>query len=145
MTILSDFFIATPEELSALDVNKSPGLYLPSMLASDVGIDQIRELSAILYAEVTGGPRFLPNWPPPGPPNDEVCILPIPLVIAHVLAEADDWYLAELAGAWDEATGWSAHGVSPDLVASLVREMAALARNAKETGRGVYVWLCESL
>jgi hypothetical protein len=72
-------------------------------------------------------------------------VIRIPDAIPEELAESDDQKLKEWASAWDEAVGCSAHGAAPDLVAALVRGMAALAREAEATGRVMYVWLCESL
>jgi hypothetical protein len=142
MYLLSDFFIVTPEEAAALDVRSGP---LPdsTTVPGIVSIQDIRELAAILFGYLTKGPSLMPDWPTPGMTEDDAWAIPIPPQIPYALAYVDDRQLGEWASAWDEAMGWTANGVSPDLAASLVTWMAELARQAEETGRVMYVWLCE--
>ena len=64
MYLLSDFFIATQEEAEQLDVEQSPVLSLPTVLARGVGFNELMSLDLIIFGLHSREPLFSPRTPP---------------------------------------------------------------------------------
>ena len=144
MTMLSDFFIATPSEVEGLDLNMSPGLDLPSMLGSGLDVRHLRGLCAACSAQETGKGQHLALLP-----NEECaavgfpCILKLPEAAVHVLSIGDPEVHAAIARTWAESSGLEAEDIPLSEFESLVQELVLMARDATLTGKNLYVWLCE--
>jgi len=54
-----------------------------------------------------------------------------------------DIHRGECAEEWASLEGWDAHGVTPEHAVAMFMDVANLAQQAVESGRGMYLWQCE--
>ena len=144
MYLLSDFFIATPEDLAARDWSKSPVLTLPTVLARGVDFGKVLWLNAILFGAFDD------------PQMKTVAQLAMRVHLPHVPSDMPQWHdtVGRLAGLceaqrqrcaeqWASLEGWDAHGVTAEQARAMFLHLANLAQQAVESDRGMYLWQAE--
>jgi hypothetical protein len=144
MRLLSDFFIATKEEVHAFDFWKSPVLCFPTVMGR--GVDggaewQLEGIVAGLYwerPEVWESARM--EWTRR---ESYPAIVNVTRFIVDMLAEADEPVLEAWAEAWALTTEWIHDGVTPERTREITMGLGRLARQARRSGREMYLWLCE--
>jgi hypothetical protein len=142
MSLLSDFFIATPEELRLLDLTRSPVLSLPTVLARGVDGGDLFVLESLVDGSLWRDPwtneGALQAWEAwdsyPGALEVQQCVV-------RALARAGSQLLEMWGLAWYLNTRCKIDEPTERRMATLVVEMGQLARQAVATGRDMYVWL----
>jgi hypothetical protein len=143
MAILSDFFVATPEQATRY-ANRSDepdgGAEITAMLqpASYTGFTtlHIGMLWAILEGVAWDRKRFMLEniW---FSAEGEAWLNRFPPELTRLLADASADQLAAALVKW---AGTAEVDYSPDALAPVLKEIAALAKTAAETNTSVYLW-----
>lgn len=137
MGILSDFFIAdgsiVPDYQGGEAVDRSDKYQLKGITPL-----QAAQLLAVLRGQeyVVGMVR---EFKLVSPEEAEEWTMSVPQDMVHALAQIQGDQTAEIAAQFARATSeeleWSPNDFEP-----IVRELAALARRAMETGKSMYLW-----
>lgn len=146
MGLLTEYFSATSDDDAAavLELPGGPlGLRPAPTVVSGNGIEPTVHLGS-LEEILTGRPfeDYLPALPQPVAHVEtyEVMVTPAPRSTTVALAALAPQDLARAAGAWSETE--ELLGADPEALADLLRDLAALAREADERGGAVYCWVC---
>jgi hypothetical protein len=144
MYLLSDFFVASPDELKDFDSTKSPVLCFPTALARGADYHAL----FWLFRLIADG-WWRDSTPVPdeqlGPAEEagNPSLLRVPDRVVEKLAAANDDQLAEWAAAWAAARDWLEAGYPPGKLPLLLKDLSKLGREAKAVGRRMYVWICQ--
>jgi hypothetical protein len=124
--LLTDFFLASSEELSLLDLKHGPGGTLPTVQAK--GFDPVELLS--LEARMTGASEPAVSQPLVREQPDAM-VVALGAAFRDALAAIDEAAMERFGEEWllsaDEAR--------------ILSEVADLARRGRRGGKGLYVWL----
>jgi hypothetical protein len=146
--ILTDFFVATDDDIDDALVEEGPADRFPTVEAKTIDDVKITSLNAIATGrsyDVDDGSfdRIYPETPlirDGGEEGPWVFRLPTPLLSA--LSGADAARLTEINEAWAQTEEWALDGVTdPEETRQLVNDVARLARDAQTAEKGVYLWL----
>ncbi len=141
MGLLSDFFIATPEEVRRLDLHRSPADRLPGFQAK--GIDPVK--LAILESCVEGAPleahpESLEQMMVRDAGEDGPWVMKIPAHVMKGLAGATPQQLRQWAQGLAETEEWGFDSGAAKEASRVLKAVAKLAREAEAKGRRLYVW-----
>jgi hypothetical protein len=141
--MLTDFFIATPAEVQALDIAHGPsanGQCLRAKRTDPVKIIQLQcciegvpfeqRLPLLDEMMVRDGGEEGP-W-----------IFRLPDVLQSRLASASQQEIQQFGRAWAATEEWTRDGGTPDLIVPFLGEIAQLASQATAQQRSVFVWMC---
>ena len=140
MGILSDFFLATPDQLSQLDISRGPVTTLPTVQARRIDLVKLATLQEVIeqsasFGELVGALDSSMEGDEDGP-----WVVPVSQSIVSALATANDDELAQFATAWAETDEWIADGgTAPDLQL-LLTQLSRLARQTT-TERFLFMWI----
>ena len=141
MSLLSDFYIASPENAIRYDTDRG----LPEFERAefnDLTYDELANLWAVLQNSeptpdhskafdsvlvVDGGARLINRFP-----SEFVALL----------AVLDESSASAAATKWVQTGELAYMGCSPSDVMPIINAASRLARNAQESGKGVYLWMC---
>ena len=144
MSILTEFFVASPDRALEVSGSGPEGAGRPALLATS--IDPVR-LSA-LHEVVTGtsGAADLTEdgvlGPELGPPDaDGPWLLPFLPDAVAALAAVTDEDLAEVTRGWGVTEDMEDLGVDPDDLLGITTSLRDLARAARRDGLGLYLWM----
>ncbi|WP_432994147.1 hypothetical protein [Dactylosporangium sp. CA-233914] len=145
MGVLTDYFAAASDERAAAVLGTSGGPYdaglaLPVVEAK--GIDPVVHLgtleellTGVPYAEIVEGPR---SGHCAGSAEGDDIVLAVTDELQRALAQAPPDGFASVAEAWARHVPYA----DPVFLADFLRELAALARAARERGDRLYCWIC---
>jgi len=138
MGILADFFVCSAADALLYETFLQEGP-LPAERFRRVESGGITSLELEMLWAIAAGEEWEPGpfeLEDLGEPGDAwLCRFPEPFVA--LLAEATEEQVRALA------VGWAATeeiASSPEQIAPLVRDLSALARHGRESGRGLYLW-----
>ena len=139
--MLTDFFLATPDQLTELDSLPGPTGTLPTVQARRVDLVKLATLQELIehaepFDELVDALDSSMKGDEDGP-----WILPVPHTIVSALAAADDDRLAQLAAAWADTDEWIADGGTARDLRLLLVQLSQLARQTT-TGKTLWVWIC---
>ncbi len=141
MGILTDFFIATPDELANLEDASSPAQQLQGILAKRVDQVKIAKLDGILrgvpFTDSLRSLELIKEASEDGPWTTT-----IPPQLTAALAALTDDQAVLTAQQWATAEEFAADLWTPADVADFLSQLRALARSAVATRREMYHWLC---
>lgn len=126
MGLLTDFFVAAPDELSLLDLSRGPAGVFPTVQAK--GFDPL-ELST-LEAQLTGVGESAVAQPIVAE-TDEAWVLELGSQFTAVISTMDDAQMERFAEEWmlsEEET-------------AILSDVSALAGSSVAEGRQLYVWI----
>lgn len=155
--VLSDFFVATDDELRDFEPGKQPRLSMPMIWGRLGHIDQLMELHDIVLGIWTPETAFMYDGGLETLPGklvtderavsiltgveDELVLSLCPRMV-EALAEAEVRQLMEYALKWWSEPDWRKVRMNRDDMFGLLMELVTLARHAVRTDRRMYVWLC---
>lgn len=155
MGVLFDYFSAASDEAAASAISLLGGPGAPSAGTSAAssfdtvpvkGIDpvvQLGTLEALLtgreYEQVMAGPRA--GHVLAAQDGGERLVVTLTDELQAALADAGDTQLAAVAAPWSQTEEFFGHG-DPQILAGLLRELAALARRARGKDERLYCWVC---
>jgi hypothetical protein len=156
--VLFDYYSAGSDEAAAgvIDLPGGPGaaasglVPAPAGLAFDVvpvkGIDplvQMGTLEGLLtgrgYEAIVAGPRAGQILASKG--GGERMVVTLTDELQAALASADERQLGSVAVPWCQTDEFFGQG-DPELLAGWLRELAGLARRARDGGKRLYCWVC---
>jgi hypothetical protein len=139
MGILTDFFIATPQEALAADLRLGPASKFPTAQLKSVEIVKVLQLDAILGDHELDFDRVMPlgEKTTEGP-----WLFQLPPALVDQLAALSDIESVEVARRWAETPEWAAEpGPSRAAASTALREIRAIARRARADEKPVLLWL----
>jgi hypothetical protein len=141
-TVLSDFFIASPEQYENYRFPTHPMHCFPTVFGKGVDLTRLLQLECIIGEGPPLGHPML--WHPKfiqGRLEMIPCVASASPALTDWLAEANVNLLLGCASAWAALGVWP-DGTTGSSVFALLKGVARLARQAKATGCGLYLWLC---
>lgn len=136
--MLTDFFIATPEEALAADLRLGPASRFPTAQLKSVDIVKVLQLDAILGAHELDFKRMRPlgEKTTEGP-----WLFQLPSTLVDQLVALSDAQSIEVARRWAETPEWAAEpGPSQAAARSALTELRALAPRARASGKPILLW-----
>lgn len=140
--MLTDFFIATPAEVEALDIARGPsanGQCLRAKRTDPVKIVQLQcciegvpfeqRLPLLDEMMMRGGEE--------GP-----WIFRVPNTLQSRLASASEQDIRQFGRAWAATEEWTRDGGTPENIVPFLQEIARLASQATAQQRSVFIWMC---
>lgn len=140
MGILSDFFMATPDQLNQLDISRGPATTLPTVQARRIDHVKLAHLQGMMeqstnFVELVGALDSSTKGDEDGP-----WVLPVPQSIVSALAVANDDRLAQFATAWADTDEWIADGGTSQDLYRLLAQLSHLVRQT-ESESSLFVWI----
>lgn len=139
---LSNFFIASPEELRLLDWGQTPLFTLPSIMGHGLSCSDVCLVQSIVDGSfreqpVTSAavPGICSAW------HYYPSVLQVRADVVEALSKAEGEQLARWAETWAAESDWRGVDFTPDRIAQLVSALARLARLVNKAGCGMYLWL----
>jgi hypothetical protein len=142
MSVLTDFFVASPSEVQSMEVDQSPVGRFPGLQAKRTEVVMIVQLQCIV-----DGSRFedhlgeLDALFVRSETDDGPWIVRIPESLFAFLWSADADAVRVIGTRWAQTEEWKASGGTPDDIVSFLGQICELARVAKSGGKGLYVWM----
>ena len=140
MGILSDFFLATPDQLSQLDISRGPAATLPTVQARRVDQVKLASLQGLIEQSTDFGELVSALDSSTRGDEDGPWVAPVPQSIVSALAAADDVDLARLATAWANTDEWIADGGTALDLQRFLTQLSQLARQTT-AGKSLLVWI----
>ena len=142
MSLLSDFFVATTDEVCALDLRRSPMLSLPTVMGRGLSCPDIGQLESIVYGSLPEAPKdeepcetYYLRW------RQDFALRIVRPAVVEALAGADEALLAEWARTWASVNRLRGDDFTPERIGRLVSRIGRLARQAGKPDCGMFVWL----
>ena len=140
MGLLSDFFIATPEHVSGLDVESSPLDRFPGFNCKGVEIVKILTLLSLVDgSDVMKNIGNIDSYF--AKQGEESWIVEVPHAITERLSSVNDSELQTLARDWTHTDEWQLEEASVDDVLLILTEMAKLSTVAIQSEQSLYLWI----
>jgi len=155
MGVLFDYFSAESDETAAstIDLLGGPGAQqagtpddVPFDTVSVKGIDpvvQLGTLEALLtgrdYGQIVAGPRAGNSLAVRD--GGERVVVTLTDELQDALADSNDGQLTSVAVPWSQTEEFWGRG-DPQVLTSLLHELAGLARRARSKGQRLYCWIC---
>ncbi|MHA7132831.1 hypothetical protein [Oerskovia turbata] len=141
MSILTEFFVATPAQALALAGTGPEGSGLPTLLATSIDPVRLSALHEVLTGAADGGEDDVlgPELGPTDP--DGPWLLPFRPDAVTALAAIPDQGLPEAARAWGASEDMEDLGVDPVDLLDITASLRDLARAAGRDGHGLYLWI----
>jgi len=143
MSLLSDFFVATPAAMQAFAAEQSPVNSFPTLQAGAVEAVKLVTLQCIIdgssfeeHADKLDALIVRSADEDEGP-----WVLTVPDVVVAALAQANEKQIAQYGSAWAATEEWELDGVEPDEIIDLLKQLAPLARLAAQEGKKMYLWV----
>jgi hypothetical protein len=140
--MLTDFFIATPAEVQALDITQSPATSVRCLRAKRTDPVKIVQLMCC----IDGVPfkerlplldtMFVRDAGEEGP-----WILRLPEVLESQLATASKDELDRFGKSWAATEEWTRDGGTPQIIVPFLAAIAQFAVEARAQQRSVYIWM----
>ncbi len=142
MSILSDFFVATPGDAQEADIVQSPVGRFPCLRAARADVVKIVQLQCIVdgsrFADHVGGLGALLMR---ANSDDGPWLAKPPDSLFEFLSTADSDRVLAVGTLWAETDEWRADGGTPDNVVPFLGQICQLARLARDTRKELYVWI----
>ncbi len=142
MSLLSDFFIATPNEVQDADIAQTPVGRFPGLLAKRTDVIKIVQLQCIvegsLFDDHVAGldALFVRTMSDEG-----TWIVRVPDSLFEFLYSAEANRIRTVGKQWAETEEWRLDRGSPDDIILFLDQICQLARMAKSAGKELYVWI----
>jgi hypothetical protein len=142
MALLSDFFVATADEVNGLDLSQSPANRFLCLRARRTDVVKLVQLQCLV-----DGTRFQDHVREldtlfvrsAGDKGPWVVIVPKPLVDA--LSESSDAQISALGRRWAETDEWVRDGGTPENIVPFLRDIVRLAQQSKRENKSLYIWI----
>ena len=141
MGILSDFFVATPEDLKRLDLSRGPAGVFPTVQAKRVDPVKLATLQAVVEGGSDIGELITAIDAAMLGDEEGPWLVTVPPSVTSALAGADSAGLSRLAASWAATEEWVADGGTAANLSPFVAQLGELAR-AASPGRSLYLWIC---
>jgi len=148
MGVLTDFFVAAPNEIDDAIVVAGPADRFKTVEAKGADDISLTSLNGIVTGrnfEVDGGfDTLLAEVESISAASEEdgPWLFRAPQALVAGLAAADEPRLDDINEAWAQTEEWQANGVtSPDETRWLVQGLAELARDAAASSKDMYLWV----
>jgi hypothetical protein len=135
VALISDFFLASREEVARLDMRAGPG-ELPHVAARHIDPVKLETLESLLTREPGHALAPIRNGGEDGP-----WVFPIGGGIAPALAKLDDARRSDVAARWAATPESRMDGATPEALGAFLKELTALAQRGAQEGRSIYLWL----
>lgn len=137
---LSDFFIANPGDVTALDIESSPIGRFPGFESKGVEIVKILTLLSLIdgsdvMSNIDNMDSYFVKQ------SDETWLIAVPEAIQIHLSTAGDAEIASLARAWAETEEWQLDGGEEEDIKWILDEMAKLSVAAINNDQ-LFLWIC---
>jgi hypothetical protein len=141
MSILTEFFVATPAQALELAGSGPEGMGLPALLATSIDPVRLSALHEVLTGAADGSEDDVLG-PEVGPVGaDGPWLLPFLPGAVAALAAIPDEDLDEIARGWGATEDMEDLGVDPVDLREITTSLRDLARAAGRDGHGLYLWM----
>jgi hypothetical protein len=141
--MLTDFFIATPAEVQALDIAQTPATSIRCLRAKRTDPVKIVQL----HCCIEGGSfeqamPLLDTMLVRDAGQEGPWIFRLPEVLEGRLASASAADIDRFGKAWAATEEWTRDGGTPQTIVPFLGAIAQFAVDARAQQRSVYVWMC---
>jgi len=141
MGLLSDFFVATSDEIGDLDIEQSPVIKFPTVQAARVDVVKLTMLRCIIEGTkfddyLSTLDSLLVRGTDEGP-----WIIKVPDSVYDRLSNADLPGVRDLADQWSKTEEWRLDGGTAENLEPFISELSKLATTGKNQNRELFVWV----
>jgi hypothetical protein len=139
MGLLTDFFVATSDEVRTADWNSDPLRGFPSILMKRIDPVKIGTLDAILTD--VAYQQLQPEWMNPiwESPTGESWVFQVPESLNRLLVQLDSVQIKMIAEKWCATDELKIDSFSSDDAEWVISNLASLAKKGDKQGRWLYV------
>jgi hypothetical protein len=142
MALLSDFFIASTNEIQSLNILQSPGKTFPAVQARAIELVKITKLQCIIDGSVFNDHiKDLDGMIVRSAGDDGPWIILLPNIITKTLLESNETKLADIGKSWAVTEEWVLDGGKPENIIPLIKNLTNLAKKAQAEKRSIYLWV----
>ncbi len=143
MGILSDFFVASPEQIATDQFESGPAGSYPTVESKGITEIELEELLQILRTGNVGNPLPLRDDFPLvlTCPSEEAWVFGCPSDLRDALAGATENNLADYASRWAATEQSGFHRFDETSLLSLLADLADLSRQAQTRNESLYLWI----
>ena len=143
MSLLSEFFFATPADVQAVDICESPAGRFPGLRAARTDVVKLVQLQCLVDgSRFEDHVRSLDSLFVRSQSDDGPWVVRVPDSLAEFLATAEADKVRMVGTQWAQTEEWRRDGGTPDNIVPFLGQMCQLARMAKSASKDLYVWIC---